>query len=270
MKRALWLLLFPLFAHGAEHDHSAPAPAVDHSEHMAAAPAVTIEQDNSAAMQEARHMGAMMHGESLNFLVLGERFERTDDDTVDWKLQGWLGYDRDKLWLKTEGAQATEGNAEDHSEVQLLYSRAVAPYWDLQAGLRRDDIGAQERSYGVLGILGLAPYWFEVDAAAFISEQGDVSLRAEAEYELRFTQRLVLQPRLELNYSFADDPALALGKGVSEAAFGLRLRYELRREVAPYVGLTWTQAFGGTADLLRAAGQEPDEMRLVAGLRFWY
>ncbi len=237
MKRAFYLLLFPLAAQAAEHDHGA---------------------------------------DSLNFLVLGDSFERADDDTLQWDMQGWLGYDRDRLWFKTEGEHATNADGDDHSEVQLLYGRAVSPYWDLQAGLRRVRLRSEPlrrdktRSYAVLGVQGLAPYWFEVDAAAFLSEQGDLSARVEVEYELRFTQKLLLQPRLELNYSFADDPALGVGEGMSEASFGLRLRYELRREFAPYVGVEWVRAFGGTADLLRAAGEDQQESRVVAGLRFWY
>jgi copper resistance protein B len=305
MKRALWLLLFPLAVHAAEHDHSAqipapasepaavdhsahtpapadpvdhsahtPAPAeVDHSAHMPQAPDVAVERDNSPAMQEARHMGLMMHGDSLNFLVLGERFEQLEDDGATsrvWEAQGWLGYDHDKLWFKTEGAYDVDDDRTEHSEVQALYSRAVAPFWDMQLGLRRDDIGSAARHYAAFGMQGLAPYWFEVDAAAFVSEQGDVSARLEAEYELRFTQKLLLQPRLELNYSFADDQEFGVGQGFSETAFGLRLRYEIRREFAPYVGVEWSRAYGNTAMLLHAAGQDREELSVVAGLRFWY
>ncbi len=270
MKRALFLLLFPLLAQAAEHDHAAhtAAPEVDHSAHTMPAPEVAIERDNSPAMQEARHMNLMMHGDALNFLVLGERVEFAEGDVSTWDLQGWIGYDRDKLWFKTEGRHDAE--AADHSEVQALYSRAVAPYWDLQAGLRRDDSGSASRTHAVLGVQGLAPYWFEVDAAAFVSERGDVSARLETTYELRFTQKLLLQPRLELNYSFADDPALGIGEGMSEASFGLRLRYELRREFAPYLGVEWSRAYGNTATLLRAAGRDREELSLVAGMRFWY
>jgi copper resistance protein B len=278
MKRALWLLLFPLVAQAAEHDHSAntaatadPAPAEqDHSAHTAGLVTPEPSAEADPAMQQARHMNLMMHGDSLNFLVLADSFERTDDDTLQWDMQGWLGYDRDRLWFKTEGEHATNADGADHSEVQLLYGRAVSPYWDLQAGLRRDDAGSASRTYSVLGVQGLAPYWFEVDAAAFLSEQGNLSARVEAEYELRFTQKLLLQPRLELNYSFADDPVLGVGDGMSEASLGLRLRYEWHREFAPYVGVEWSRAFGGTADLLHAAGEDQEESRVVAGLRFWY
>ena len=274
MKRALVLLLFPAILNAAEHDHSAaaPAPAVDHSAHTAS-PAVVVGRDDSPAMQEALHMNRMMHGDSLNFLLLGERFEQAEDDGVTsrlWEAQGWYGSDINKFWFKTEGAYDVDADATDHSEVQALYSRAIAPFWDLQAGVRRDDSGSASRTHAVLGLMGLAPYWFEVDAAAFLSEHGDVSARLETEYELRFTQKVILQPRLELNYSFADDPALGIGKGLSDVGFGLRLRYEVRREFAPYVGVDWSRAYGDTAALLRAAGRECEELKLIAGLRFWF
>lgn len=280
-KRALCLLLFPLAVNAAEQDHSAhtagglvtpePPAQADHSAHTAApAPDVAIERDNSAAMQEARHMNLMMHGDALNYFIQAERFEQSDDDTLQWDAQAWLGGDRDKLWFKTEGEYDTQANTTEQGEAQLLYSRAVSPFFDVQAGLRHLDAGSASRAYAVFGVQGLAPYWIELDAAAFLSEQGDFSARLEAEYDLRFTQKLLLQPSLELNYSFADDLALGVGQGMSAASFGLRLRYEVLREFAPYVGVEWTRAFGGTAALLRAAGDDAHETRVVAGLRFWY
>lgn len=285
MKHALWLLLVPLAVQAAEHDHSAqpseaivtPEPAAaDHSAHTTSGAQVLVPSDDSPAMQEARHMSMLMHGAAPNYLLMADRLEEGDDDSFQWDLQGWFGYDRNKLWLKTEGERATTASAADSSEVQVLYSRAVAPFWDLQAGLRavRYEGGlprsSASQTYAVLGVQGLAPYWFDVDAAAFLSEEGELSMRVETEYDLRFTQRLVLQPRVELDYSFADEPGLALGEGLSEVNVGLRLRYELRREFAPYLGLEWSRAYGGTADLLRAAGEEREESRMVAGLRFWY
>ncbi len=290
MKRALLLLLLPALVHAAKHDHSAHAPGGpftpepttqevhDHSARVSGGPvkpepAMQAAADDSPAMQEARHMNLMMHGDSINFLLLGERFEQAEDDGVTsrlWEAQGWVGGDRDKFWVKTEGHYDADAGSTERSEVQALYSRAVAPFWDVQAGLRRNDSGSASRHYAVLGLQGLAPYWFELDAAAFINEKGELSARFEAEYELRFTQKLLLQPRLELNYSFGDDPALGIGEGLSEAGFGLRLRYEFRREFAPYVGVEWSQAFGGTAALLGAAGREREEVNVVAGLRFWY
>ena len=282
MTRALILLLCPLVAQAAEVDHSAhaapePAAQVDHSAHTAApgddneqATQATVPLIDVSASSDAHAHVMSEHGASLNFLILGERFEQTDSDEALWELQGWLGYDYDKLWLKTEGEYDTESDATERSEVQLLYSRAIAPFWDVQAGLRRDEVSAESRTYATIGLMGLAPYWFEIDAAAFVSEAGDLSARLEAEYELRFTQKLLLQPRLELNYSFADDTELLLGEGVSEASFGLRLRYEWRRELAPYLGVEWARSYGSTAALLRAAGEERSDTRVVAGLRFWY
>lgn len=272
MKRASLLLLLPLAVNAAEHDHA--AQAIDHTEHQASSPAEAggLAPTQPAAVTEDEAHSHLMseHGGSLNFLVLGERFEQGDDDSAVWELQGWLGYDYDKLWLKSEGEYDTQANRTERSEVQALYSRAIAPFWDLQAGLRRDDAGSEARTYGVIGLMGLAPYWFELDAAAFVSEQGKLSARLEAEYELRFTQKLLLQPRLELNYSFADDAQMRIGEGPGKASFGLRLRYEIRREFAPYLGVEWERAYGATAALLRAAGDEREHLRVVAGLRFWY
>ena len=137
-------------------------------------------------------------------------------------MQGWLGRDLNKFWFKTEGAYDIDAQRSEETEVQALYSRAVAPYWDVQAGVRQDNGFGPSRSYAVIGLQGLAPYWFEIDAAAFVSERGDLSSRLEAEYELRFTQRMLLQSRIELDYAFGDDVAIGAGKGVRDASFGLR------------------------------------------------
>lgn len=275
---------------GQEHDHTAAAApaepqstvdhsahtgtaevtpaAVDHSAHVAAPPARVPDRDESAAMQEARHVGMMMHGDAINYLLLGERFERLDDERFNWEAQGWFGRDLDKLWFKTEGHR--EQGTTERAEVQALYSRAVAPFWDLQAGLRHDAGVGATRTHAVFGLMGLAPYWFEVDLAAFLSEHGDVSTRLEVEYELRLSQRLLLQPRVELNYSFSDDVAAGIGQGFSDTSVGLRLRYEIRREFAPYLGVEWSRAFGTTAQLFGNQGKERDDLTVVAGLRVWY
>lgn len=262
--------------HGAEtappaaavHDHpvvATPEAAAAHDHSVVILPPAS---DQSPAMQQARHANMMMHGDALNYLVLGERFEWLEGDHALWEAQGWVGRDLDKLWIKTEGWR--ERSTTQRAEVQALYSRALAPFWDLQAGVRHDTGQGTTRSYAVIGLLGLAPYWFETDLAAFVSERGDLSLRLEAEYELRFTQRLLLQPRVELNYSLADDFAAGIGKGLGESGLGLRLRYEIRREFAPYLGVEWTRVFGNTADWRRGQGLAPEEVSVVAGLRFWY
>lgn len=184
-------------------------------------------------------------------------------------LQGWVGTDASKFWAKIEG-DGLVGGEPGELEVQALYSRMVSPFFDLQLGVRQDASADEPRTHAVVGIQGLAPYWFEIDAAAFVSHTGDVTARVEAEYELLFTQRLVLQPRIELNAAFQDVEALGLGAGLSSAEAGLRLRYEIRREVAPYVGISWQRAYGGTADAARAAGAGVAGTSVVAGLRLWY
>jgi copper resistance protein B len=184
-------------------------------------------------------------------------------------LQGWVGTDAGKFWAKVEGAGEFE-EAIEEVELQALYSRPVSPFFDLQLGVRQDVATGEPRTHAVMGLQGLAPYWFEVDAAAFVSHTGDVTARLEAEYELLLSQRLVLQPRAEVDLAFQDVEALGLGAGLSGVEVDLRLRYEVRREVAPYVGVSWRQSFGGTADLARGAGERVAGVALVAGLRLWY
>lgn len=257
---------------GAEPQPEAALPKVTQPEtaRRAEEPALSSTQDaDSAALREARHMSRMMHGDTVNYLLLGERLE-FDDAAFNWEAQGWIGRDLDKLWIKTEGHYERTAQTTEQAEIQALYSRAIAPWWDLQAGLRHADGAGPARSYVAVGLLGLAPYWFEIDSALFLSERGDLSVRMEAEYELRFTQKLLLQPRVELNYSFADDPAVRIGKGMSAASVGLRLRYEFRREFAPYLGVEWRRAYGATAQLLQSASEPREEVTAVAGLRLWY
>lgn len=264
-----------------EHlDEPAPAAAAEAHVHDATAEVATpaLLQQMAAdelgpAMQQAVHMNRMMHGETLNWLLMADRLEATEQDSADalqWELQGWLGYDAHKLWFKSEGNHDRSTNDTEDAELQLLYSMAIAPYWDVQAGLRHDDGAAGTRSYAAFGVLGLAPYWFETDAALFLSEAGKWSARLEVEYELRFTQRLILQPRLELNYALSDDAAAGVLQGFNDTSLGLRLRYEVLREVAPYIGVEWWQASGATATALRRAGDDASEARVVAGFRLWY
>lgn len=179
----------------------------------------------------------------------------------------WAGRDLEKLWFKVEGEK---DSAEDSLEVQALYSKAIAPYWDLQLGIRQDFELSPERSWAVLGIQGLAPYFFDVDAALFLGESGRSALRLGAEYELLLTQRLILSPALELNFFGEGDRELNIGSGLANAEAGLRLRYEIRREFAPYLGVHWERSFGDTADLLEAQSEESSETHWVIGLRAWF
>ena len=208
--------------------------------------------------------------------LLVDRLERAhsrDNSFNAYDLQGWLGKDYNKLVLKAEGEG--EGGKLQEARTELLWGHALATYWDTQLGLRYDSGRsdrnlAPDRKWLALGIQGLAPYWFEVDAAAYIGEQGRTALRLSAEYELLLTQKLVLQPRIEANFYGQQDAAKGLGSGLSSLITGMRLRYEIRREFAPYVGVEWGGKFGATADYARAAGMRTKETRVVAGVRFWY
>lgn len=226
-----------------------------------------------AAMAKARAALKAGHGRQINSLIMAERLEYQSNDgdpLAVWEAQGWIGGDIQKLWLKTEGEYESSAGQFEEAEVQALYSRAISPFWELQTGLRHDAKPSPTRTYAVVGLQGLAPYWFELDSALFLSDKGDLSARFEAEYELRFTQRLLLQPRLELNLAFSEDADIGQGSGLTTADLGLRLRYEFRRELAPYIGVSWSQSFGSTKDFKRAEGEQANQLSLIAGIRLWF
>ena len=224
-------------------------------------------------MAEARNSLKSSHGSQISALFLGERLEYHSNDgdpLVVWEAQAWVGGDIQKLWFKTEGEYETDDGRFEEAEFQALYSRAVSSFWDLQAGVRYDIEPDPSRTYLVVGAQGLAPYWFELDGQLFLSDQGNLSARFEAEYEFRLAQRLLLQPRIELNGAFSDDEEIGVGSGLSTAEIGLRLRYEITREFAPYVGVSWNRAYGKTADFIRAEGEDSSQFSWVAGIRFWF
>ena len=203
--------------------------------------------------------------------VMIDQFEvRSTDGPDPWVLdaQAWVGQDLNKLWLKTE-VEFVDGKTEE-AKFQALYSRAIAPYWDLQIGWRHDIRPGPRRDWLAIGLEGLAPYWFEIDAAAFVGGKGQVAARLEAEYEWLFTQRWVLSPELEINLHSDDDEATGVGSGLSDLELGLRLRYEVRREFAPYVGINWRKKFGDSADFARDEGEDTDDVQIVAGIRAWF
>ncbi len=224
-------------------------------------------------MEEMRqHLKAHHGGQTFSYIE-GERLEYRSNDGEPaflWDAQGWWGGDVNKLWLKTEGEYNFFTDEWEEAELQALWSRAVTAFFDFQAGVRHDFTPGATRTFGVVGVQGLAPYLFEVDAALFVSGAGDVSARVETEYELLLTQRLILQPRAELSFEFQELPSVELGSGLSSVALGGRLRYEIKREFAPYVGVSWERALGDTADFKRAAGKTPGALSFVAGIRFWY
>ena len=191
------------------------------------------------------------------------------DDSLKWDAQGWVGGDYEKLWLKTEGAKRIGGKVED-AEAQLLYSRLLTDFFDVQAGVRYDPEPHPRRGYAVLGVQGLAPYYFETDVALFLSNEGELSGRFSAEYELLLTQRLILQPALEINLSAEEVKERGIGPGVNGIELGLRLRYEIRREFAPYIGVNWERKLGQTADIARGNGEDAGIPSLITGIRFWF
>lgn len=221
-------------------------------------------------MAPARAELTRMDDFSLGTVML-ERLEARVGDGEDlylWDTQAWYGGDFDKLWLKSEGEGAFAGDIES-AEVQALWSHAIDPWFDLQTGVRYD-IEPHSRAHAVFGFQGLAPYMFEVDAAAFLSDQGHLTARIEAEYDQRINQRLILQPRAEVSFAAQDIPRIAIGAGVSSIEAGLRLRYEFAREFAPYVGIGYEAKLGDTADFARAAGDDPDRFSFLLGLRAWF
>ncbi len=191
-----------------------------------------------------------------------------EETTGVYDLQAWFGRDYDRLVIKSEGDWA-DGALEETS-TDITWGHAIAPFWDTQLGLRHDTGEPPARTWLALGIQGLAPYWFEVDATAYMGEGGNVALNLEVEYEWLFTQRLILSPRLEADWYGQRDPEWGQGAGLSAASLGLRLRYEFRREFAPYVGIEWADQYGETRRFTQAAGADPRQTRLVAGLRFWF
>lgn len=190
-------------------------------------------------------------------------------DTYHWEGEGWIGGDINRLAFKSEGEGKASGRLE-HAEVQALYSRAIDPWFNLEAGVRQDFGPDPDRTYVVAGIDGLAPYWFEVSAQAFLSNKGDGHLRLEASYDQRITQRLILQPAAELNFAAQDVPELGIGSGLSDVELGLRLRYEIAREFAPYAGVNWERKLGGTARMARANGDNASVASFMMGVRFWF
>jgi copper resistance protein B len=276
-------------APAAEHDHSQhapakpePAAAPDHSQHApvgadpAAAPAPPAGRAadryfDPAVMAQARRLLQAEHGGGVFSMVRAETLEYRragGHDGYSWDAEAWVGGDINRFVAKTRGEGGEDGL--EGAELQALYARAVGPYFNLQAGVRTDLEPRPRRSYAVIGVEGLAPYWFEVEGHAFVSEKGEVSARFEADYDILITQRLILQPDVEIELSAQDVPELGLGAGLTEWEAGLRLRYEIRREFAPYVGISYTRKVGDTAGLARTAGQPAGSTAVVVGIRTWF
>ncbi len=234
------------------------------------ASALAVLATPAAAQMPAMEMPPVMDTGIVAHAVLDQLEGRFNGGNTEfrWDGQGWLGTDYDKLWIKSEGAYAN-GALED-GQHQLLYSRAVTTYFDLQAGLRSDLDSRPSRSWGAFGIQGLAPYFFDLELTGFASSEGHFAGKLQASYDLLITQRLILQPQVELNLYSKADPSRLVGAGFSDIDAGLRLRYEISRKFAPYLGVVYEGKFGQTANLAKRAGESTGDFRFVFGVRAWF
>ncbi len=200
---------------------------------------------------------------------IAEYQAREGGDGYRWDAGAWFGGDIDRLALTSEG-EGGFGEPIEHGEVQALWSHAIDPYWNVRGGIRQDFGKGPDRTYASIGIEGLAPYWFDLGASAFVSTRGDVLARVESDIDQRITQRLILQPRIEMNFAAQDVPEIRVGSGLSQAELGLRLRYEIRREFAPYIGISYDRKVGDTARYARADGERAGSTSVVFGIRTWF
>ena len=184
----------------------------------------------------------------------------------DW--QAWYGQDYDKLLFRAEGE--IEGGTFKNARNEALWAHALTAFWDTQVGVRIDSGLGRDRVWGAFGVQGLAPYWIYVEATGYVGEDGRTAFRLETEYDVLFTQKLILQPRIELNFYSERDLSRLVSSGLSNLEAGMRLRYEIKKEFAPYIGIEWASTFGAAADVISSSGNQPDETRLVAGVHFWF
>ena len=249
---------------GMQHGEGNTAPG----ELRTPIPPIT-EADRAAAMPPAEHMEHLDN--AIHSYTLINRLEGWNADPgkgLAWEGQGWIGTDLNRLWWRSEG-ERVDGHTES-ADLELMYGRSFTPWWDWVAGVRHDFKPGDSQSFAGFGVQGLAPQMFEVSAMAYVGEQGQTAARFEAEYELLLTNRLILQPLVEVDFYGKDDPSRGIGSGLSTAEAGLRLRYEFTRKFAPYIGVVHERAFGKTADLRRVGNESASDTRVVAGFRIWF
>ena len=258
-----------------------PPPVEDHSAHMAQAtkaadpsepkePIPDLTDADRAAAFPAGLDGHAMGSNAINFMVLFDQAEWRggDDGGAAWDNRTWIGGDINRLWLRSEG-EADNGRVE-HASATALVGHSFARWWDVVAGVRQDFRPGPAQTWVAFGVQGLAPYWFEVEATGYVGARGRTHMRLEVEYDLLLTNRLILQPLMEAEVYGTSDSERDIGAGLTFIETGLRLRYEIRREFAPYLGVTWGRKFFGTADRARTAGQAVNGGRVVFGLRTWF
>ncbi|KGM56276.1 copper resistance protein CopB [Lysobacter daejeonensis GH1-9] len=254
--------------HAAHAGHAKSSEASDSSAPITPIPELN-DADRAAAFPDLhKHME---HAPAFNWYVGINRLEGWDADGGTgqaWEATAWFGTDLNRLWLRSEGERL--GGHTESADIEVLYGRSVSAWWDVVGGVRQETRPGPSRSWAALGVQGLAPYKFEVQATAYVGDGGRVEANVEAEYELLLTNRLILQPLVEVDFAAKDDEARGVGSGLSKAEAGLRLRYEFTRRFAPYVGVVHERAFGSTADLRKAEGEPVTDTRLVVGLRTWF
>jgi copper resistance protein B len=213
----------------------------------------------------------VMDREIFAHAILNENEGRFNGSNMQyrWDGEGWVGTDYNKLWIKSEGTLQSNGTLED-GQHQFLYSRAITTYFDLQGGLRSDIDSRSTRNWAAFGIQGLAPYFFDLELTGFVSDEGHLAAKLEASYDLLITNRLILQPQIEVDLYSKADPARLIGAGFSSIDTGLRLRYEFSRKFAPYVGVVYEGNFGQTASYARRMGESTGDFRFAFGVRIWF
>ncbi|TDH62093.1 copper resistance protein B [Dankookia rubra] len=240
-------------------------------------PAAHAQQGGTASpiylgsMMAASGVQPVTDNQIFSHLLLNQLEDRSTGsrNRFRWEGQGWIGTDYDRLWLKSEGNVNRTGTMSDGRQ-EALYGRAISTYFDLQAGVRTDLDSSRGRTWAALGVQGLAVYWFDLEATVYASDSGHFAARLEGSYDLLITQRLILQPQAELNFYSKDDRGRGVGSGLSSFDTGLRLRYEISRKFAPYVGVTYEERFGHSADFARREGERAHDLRFVFGARIWF
>lgn len=214
--------------------------------------------------------GHQVHDSGVNSMLLVHQLEWQggDGNAQSWDIKGWVGGDIDRLWLRSEGERSA-GRTES-AEAQALWGRAISPWWDVVGGVRQDFKPGASQSWAAFGLQGMALYNFEAEATLFVGESGHTAARLEGDYDILLTNRLILQPTAELNFYAQNDPQRGVGSGLAESELGLRLRYEVRREFAPYVGLSWNRTYGQTAQYARDEGEDVNQLHWVVGVRLWF
>lgn len=249
-------------------DHSAHTKTPVSGEPKTPIPAIT-DADRAAAMPP--HGGHDMMDNAIHGFMLLDRLETWNNDPgrgAAWEGRGWIGTDLNRAWLRTEGERVS--NRTESADAEILYGHSVSPWWDVVTGVRHDFKPGNGQTFAAVGVQGLAPQKFEIAATAYLGQRGQTALRFEAEYELLLTNRLILQPLVEVNAYGRDDRLRGIGSGLSTAEAGMRLRYEFTRRFAPYIGITREQAFGRTADFRREESGKRGDTRFVLGFRTWF